>query len=71
LANSSVIRLNSLSKIDVQQIYADFENGELTGLEAQRAFELLGEHEMVEAVEKRMAIEEEMDPTALMRTITA
>jgi relaxase-like protein len=54
---------NSLGKVDLQEIYADFENGELTGEQAKRAFELLGEHEMAAAVEQRMAIEEEMDPT--------
>lgn len=53
---------NSLSKVSLQSIYADFENGELTGDEAIRAFELLGEHAMVAAVRERMAIEEEMDP---------
>ncbi|EGP07319.1 MobA/MobL protein [Bradyrhizobiaceae bacterium SG-6C] len=52
----------SLSKVSLQEIYADFEIGEITGDEAVRAFELLGEHAMVVAVRERMAIEEEMDP---------
>lgn len=51
----------ALSKVELQAIYADFENGELTGPEAKRAFELLGEHGMVAAVEQRMGIEEEQE----------
>lgn len=48
---------NSLSKVTLQEIYADFEIGELTGEEAVRAFELMGELPMVAAVRERMAIE--------------
>ena len=53
---------SSLSKVTLSEIYADFENGEITGEEARHAFELLGEHGMVAAVEQRMAQEEGMDP---------
>lgn len=51
----------ALDKVDLQAIYAEFENGELTAQEAIRAFELLGEHAMVMAVEQRMGREEELE----------
>lgn len=47
----------------LREVYAEFENGFLTGDEAIQAFELMGELEMAETVRQRIAIEEEMDPT--------
>jgi hypothetical protein len=41
-----------------REIYADFEDGDLTGEKAIRAFELLDEHAMISAGKARIAIEE-------------